>query len=89
MGETITSAAASAIPGTPAYFSPELATAVLDEMRTGKKARYAYAPTDDVYSLGGVFYEVLASEVPCCEIKLAQGRHENGKVSQHGSLPCA
>src|SRR5512140_2728682 len=66
--KTITSPAASAIPGTPTYFSPELATAVLNEMRSGKKAPYAYAPTDDLYSLGCVFYEVLAGEVPCCEL---------------------
>lgn len=49
-------------PGTPAYRSPEALRFWMGPRESG--SRYAFQPTDDLYSLGLVFYEVLTGVFP-------------------------
>lgn len=49
-------------PGTPSYRSPEALRYWAQERDRG--GRYQFAPTDDLYSLGLVFYEVLTGTFP-------------------------
>ncbi|WP_043709840.1 serine/threonine-protein kinase [Corallococcus macrosporus] len=49
-------------PGTPSYRSPEALRFWAQPRPSG--ARYAFAPTDDLYSLGLVLYEVLTGSFP-------------------------
>ncbi len=49
-------------PGTPSYRSPEALRFWMQPRPPG--SRYAFAPTDDLYSLGLVLYEVLTGSFP-------------------------
>ncbi|AKQ70242.1 serine/threonine protein kinase [Myxococcus hansupus] len=49
-------------PGTPSYRSPEALRFWMQPRPSG--SRYAFAPTDDLYSLGLVLYEVLTGSFP-------------------------
>ncbi|WP_426757291.1 serine/threonine-protein kinase [Myxococcus sp. Y35] len=49
-------------PGTPSYRSPEALRFWIQPRPPG--SRYAFAPTDDLYSLGLVLYEVLTGSFP-------------------------
>ncbi|WP_224368864.1 serine/threonine protein kinase [Hyalangium versicolor] len=50
-------------PGNPRYRSPE-ATRFWEEHRHDPRARYLFKATDEVYSLGAVFYDLLAYARP-------------------------
>jgi len=52
------------VPGTPAYFSPELCEAILEERSTRKRIPFEFQPTGDLHALGAIFYEVLTGEHP-------------------------
>ncbi len=62
--EELTRRAASAVPHTHGYLSPELCLAILKERASGREEPFFYFPWSDLHALGVIFYEVLTGEHP-------------------------
>src|SRR3954465_2537347 len=65
--EVVTRGAASEVPGTGGWQSPELCQAILEESkkkRKKSKQAFDFLPWGDLFSLGVVFYECLTGEHP-------------------------